>query len=259
MGASLTLASPILADLSYTDAQIVILGEVHDNPLHHARQAEIVAELQPKALVLEMLPPVVAAQANQVSSPDLATLSAFLDWEARGWPDFAMYYPIFTASDAVWVGAALPPADVRRSVTEGAVSVFGADAARFGLDQPLHADEQADRETFQDDAHCNAMPADFLPGMVDAQRLRDAAFSRTALDALETHGAPVVVIAGWGHAHRNWAMPRYLEAAAPEVSVFTYGMVEEGYDSGRVWEFDEVYVTAPTPRDDPCAAFKKQG
>ena len=34
---------------------VVVVGEVHDNPAHHRVQAEIVREVAPKALVFEML------------------------------------------------------------------------------------------------------------------------------------------------------------------------------------------------------------
>ncbi len=61
---------------------------------------------------------------------------------------------------------------------EGAAAVFGAAAARFGLDAPLPEDEQAAREAEQAEAHCGALPAEMLPGMVEAQRLRDAALAR---------------------------------------------------------------------------------
>ena len=39
------------------EAQVIFLGEVHDNAHAHARQAELVDRLQPKALVFEMLTP----------------------------------------------------------------------------------------------------------------------------------------------------------------------------------------------------------
>ncbi len=38
-----------------SDADVVILGEIHDNPEHHENQAWVVRELAPGALVVEML------------------------------------------------------------------------------------------------------------------------------------------------------------------------------------------------------------
>ena len=38
-------------------ADVVFLGEIHDNAAHHARQAQLVAQIKPVALVFEMLSP----------------------------------------------------------------------------------------------------------------------------------------------------------------------------------------------------------
>ena len=47
------------------DADIVVLGEIHDNPEHHRVQAEIVAALAPAALVFEMIPQELEAELNE--------------------------------------------------------------------------------------------------------------------------------------------------------------------------------------------------
>ena len=44
----------VIADARHAD--ITVLGEIHDNPGHHANQAAIVKALQPAALVFEMFP-----------------------------------------------------------------------------------------------------------------------------------------------------------------------------------------------------------
>ena len=49
-------------------ADVVLLGEVHDNPAHHAFQAEAVAYLAPRALVFEMLTPAQAALVVDMTS-----------------------------------------------------------------------------------------------------------------------------------------------------------------------------------------------
>jgi hypothetical protein len=178
-----------------------------------------------------------------------------LGWEASGWPDFAMYYPIFVAAgDARVVGAAAPMEDVRAAVRTGAGAVFGADAARFGLDAPLPAPEQMLREAGQLMAHCNALPAEALPGMVEAQRLRDGWLARAALAALEDTGGPVVVITGNGHARADWGVPALLKVAAPEVEVLALGQFEDAAEAAP--PFDLWLVTDPVDRPDPCAVFR---
>ena len=169
-------ASEISADAleRLSPADVVILGEIHDNPEHHRNQAMAVAAIQPRALVFEMLTPQKAMQ-TPTDRSDAAALARVFDWQSSGWPDFAMYHPIFAAApEARIYGGDLPPGDARRAVSEGAASVFGADAPEYGLGTPLSPEDQSLREAEQRDAHCNALPEDLLSGMVEAQRLRDA-------------------------------------------------------------------------------------
>ena len=78
-------------------ADVVFLGEVHDNPSHHDNQARAIAAIGPAALVFEMLTDV---QASAIPSPlpTQAELREILDWDNSGWPDFAMYFPLFAAA-----------------------------------------------------------------------------------------------------------------------------------------------------------------
>lgn len=240
------------------EADIVVLGELHDSPIHHQNQATAVAALGPTALVFEMLSPGQVQGLSELERGDAQTLGAALNWAESGWPDFEMYWPIFAAApDAPLYGAALPRALVRGSVAAGPEESFakaGGDPARYGLDQPLPEDQQAEREAMQMSAHCDALPEEMLGGMVGAQRLRDAAFADTVLAALETHGAPVVLITGNGHARTDWGVPSYLSRAAPDVTVYALGQLEAAPEETP--PFDGWLITAPTERDDPCAAFR---
>jgi hypothetical protein len=182
-------------------------------------------------------------------------LGAMLGWEASGWPDFEMYHPIFVAAGAAAIrGAAAPIVDVRQAAQVGASVVFGEEAGLFGLSDPLPEAEQALREAEQLIAHCDAMPAEALPGMVEAQRLRDAWLARAAVDALDETGGPVVVITGNGHARADWGVPRMIAAAAPETRVLTIGQFEEAAEPDP--PFDLWIVTEAVERGDPCAAFR---
>lgn len=237
-------------------ADIVLLGEVHDNPAHHAEQAARVAALLPTALVFEMLTMEQAARVTDDLRADAALLADVLGWADSGWPDFALYHPIFTAAPGARIyGAAVPRAVARAALQTGVAAHFGlADADRFGLSAPLPEAEQAAREGFQQTAHCGAMPEAMLPAMVDLQRLRDAELARVALRALDETGGPVAVITGNGHARRDGGVPVYLLAARPGLSLHVLGQSEAGQIAGL---FDEVADAAPVDRPDPCAAFAK--
>ncbi len=232
-------------------ADVIILGEVHDNAEHHRNQAALITALQPTAVVWEMI---TQEQADTLT-PDLlqdgAKTSAVLDWEESGWPAFELYAPVFGAAQQLPHFGALVP---RAASQAGVASHFGADAVRFGLDQALPAEEQAQREADQLANHCNAMPVEMLPMLVDFQRLRDTSLAAAAERALQQAGGPVVVITGNGHARRDRGLSVYLTRAMPEVEVLALGQMEEGRIEGL---FDITLSSPAVPREDPCLAFAK--
>lgn len=239
----------------FDGADVVFLGESHDNPAHHLRQAEVVAELEPTALVFEML---TQAQADLVTPElvaDEAALEAALGWGESGWPDFSMYYPIFAAApEAAYFGAAVPRDVARQAMETGMAAAFRGDAEVYGLTEVLPEDQQAEREALQLAAHCDAMSEDMLPVMVDIQRLRDAELAYSAVQALEAHGGPVVVITGNGHARKDWGAPVSLMAAAPALRIAALGQGEDDVPPEGL--FDVVETAPQVDRGDPCAAFR---
>lgn len=234
----------------YADADIVILGELHDNPTHHATQKLWLEKVMPKAVVFEMLLPDEAAALKAAPREPEALKTAT---RAFHWSNIADYADLLAASPVI-AGGALPRDQVRQAFSEGAAAVFGADAAAFGLTTPLPPDQLAARKDHQFEAHCQAMPRDMMSGMVEAQRLRDAGLAHAVLAALDQYGAPVVLITGNGHARKDWGVPALLVRASPGVSVFSLGQTEEGATLQGV--FDQI-ADAPRPdRADPCLAFK---
>jgi len=231
-------------------ADVVILGEIHDNPAHHATQVAYIEAITPKAVVFEMLSP---AEADAVAS-DIDALS-----QAQ-WTNIEDYRDVVAVSPRV-VGAALPRDTVRAAFAEGAADVFGAEADRFGLTTPLPPDEQDLREDGQFAAHCEAMPRDLMSGMVEAQRLRDAALAAAVLRARDSGAATVAVIAGNGHTRKDRGVGTYL----PEgVEVVSLGVLEAdiGIDPADIASaglpYDFAWFVPPAEREDPCAVFLKK-
>lgn len=237
------------------EADIVIAGELHDNPAHHDNQASIAEAIAPTALVFEMLSPAQAKAGNDADRNSMEALDSALGWSGSPWPDFAMYYPIFAAAPGALIyGMAVPNDAVRAAIGTGAAAQFDGPEV-FGLGASLPEDELDLREELQATAHCNALPEEMLSGMVEAQRLRDASFAQTTLQALDETGGPVLVITGNGHARTDWGMPRYLKRAAPEKTVISVGQVLQPTEA---LPYDHWIVTgAYDPgTGDPCAAFK---
>ncbi len=237
-------------------ADVVIIGEVHDNPRHQQTQAAVARALQPKALVYEMLSPDAAAIVSDLRANGTSTeqIAEALDWPQSGWPPFERYYAsALAAPQAALFGAEAPRRDIRAAVSDSAAAVFGRDAARFGLTTPLPATDQTQRQAMQAAAHCGALPETALPGMVEAQRLRDAWLARAVLQAVERPGpGPVLVITGNGHARLDWGLPAVLRAADPSLTIHAHAQVEAAPQA----PFDSHTITPAVDRPDPCAAFE---
>ncbi|WP_103332562.1 ChaN family lipoprotein [Pseudotabrizicola formosa] len=243
------ITADVLDDIPRAD--VLVLGEVHDNAEHHINQARAVFSLTPRAVVWEQLSAEAAMRVPD-DLGDAAAVARALGWAESGWPDFALYYPIFVAArDARHYGAEVPRDLARRSVSEGALAVMPEGP---GLARALPDAEQAAREAEQMAAHCNAMPESVLPGMVQAQRLRDAYLAQEVLRALEEVGPPVAVITGSGHARTDWGLPAVLADAAPGVSVLSVGQMEGAAPENA--PYDLWLVTEALEREDPCSAFR---
>lgn len=239
---------------SLPQAQVYVLGEIHDNAEHHRRQARAVAAIRPAAVVWEMLTEEQAARMPADRS-DPAAVAEALDWEGSGWPEFTLYAPILEAAGpARHYGGEVPREAARGAFEDGAAAVFRGDARIFGLDRALDDAERNTREEEQFAAHCEAMPRAMMGGMVEAQRLRDAELARQVLKALSETGGPVAVITGSGHARTDWGMPAALARAAPGVGVLSIGQSES--DPGPEAPWDLWLISAPVERPDPCQSLR---
>lgn len=261
--AFLSLAAPVSAEKVGAedvplDAPVVILGEQHDISQHHLNQALWVARLEPAALVFEMLPPGLGPAATRLKDAPEADLEAALDWTGRGWSNFSDYYEVFRAAgEARIYGAEVSRHRIARAVERGAGAAMGRAGDRFGLGDPLAPEEQAERAADQGRAHCGALPEAMLAGMVEAQRLRDAALADAVLTALDATGGPVAVITGNGHARRDWGVPRLLARARPQIDVIAIGQFVDEVDGPP---FDAWVISGARDLDagDSCDALRQR-
>jgi uncharacterized iron-regulated protein len=262
------LATPADLATRLAAADVVILGERHDNPAHHEGQAELVwriaSHVTPAALVFEMIPPSEEPEMAELRGRGASgdTFGPLIGWDELGWPDWQMYAPILDAAPETPVlGAAVPRDLVRAAMQRGAAAVFavdlGGDAAALGVNQQLPDGVQSEMEAEQIAAHCDALPAEMAGPMVEAQRLRDAAFAAAVLRGRGLGAGPVILITGSGHARVDRGVPAYISAAAPDLDVISVAFAEVGNDeftSGA--PYDYVWFTEPFDRGDPCAAFR---
>ncbi len=243
-------------------AAVVYLGELHDSPQHHAIQARVLAALLAAgarpAVAFEMLPETLQGRAEALVRGELPgpEVGRRLAWRARGWPDFAMYWPLLelARSHALPVIAADLDPGITRRITRDGLGAAGEGAAR--LRSALPDDAARDRALARRfrAAHCNAISEDAALRMVVSWYARNVVIARRILDARE-RGSPVVVIIGRGHEAAG-GVPDQVTALRPGTPQLVVALAEEGEDGGLegpdLAGADVVWLTRARRRPDPC-------
>ncbi|WP_181703002.1 ChaN family lipoprotein [Chthonobacter albigriseus] len=262
-----TAAGPSLQDLPLQTMDIVILGEIHDDPAQHRAQADVLSYMlasgQRPTVVFEMIPadlqPSLDGYLASTATADQQGLDAALKWKQRGWGEIDLYWPVFEVA----LAAGLPiragdlSDDEKRLVSRsGASGLTPARRAELGLDVPLPQHLDQAMQVALAEAHCNLIPAEKLPRLVEVQRARDGAMAIAAARAARS--GPVVLVTGRGHARRDWGVPHVLGRLAPEFGVYAiaFGTAEKGAGRGI---FDAVLPSTsapPTSREDPCDSIR---
>lgn len=256
-----------------SEARFILLGEKHDNPDHHRLQARVLdwvvaAERRPR-VVFEMIEEsrqaeVEAQLARAPKDPDALALA--LDWARSGWPDWAMYRPVFAATlqAGLPVVASMLPRAKAMEVARGNESLPEALVSRHGLSEPLPEDLHAALVEELRDGHCGHLPESMLAPMLEIQRARDAIMAEKLLEAGE---AGAVLIAGAGHTRSDRAVPWYLrrQGAGSILSVAFVEVEDEETDptayaskfGAPTLPFDLLWFTPRANEIDHCAEMEK--
>lgn len=267
-------------------ADMLLLGEYHDNADHHRLQAWLVqAFAKAKASAGKPKPPVVFEMIRQEQAQTLRDylgranaspedLGAVIGWEKAGWPDWSIYLPIATA--AFQEGLKIMPGDASRDMLHDAsrqnLKPFSPDVKqRLALENPL---EEPLQKALLDElfkGHCEMVAPALLAPMVDVQRFRDATLARNMIDAAaDTKAGAAVLIAGNGHVRKDRGVPIYLTKQSPTpVKIVTVMMAEtlaeetdpaayiaKNPDGEAATDF--VWFAPGFQRPDPCMEFKRQ-
>ena len=239
----------LLAELRASD--FVLLGERHDNPLHHRRRGELIAALGPAAVVVaEHLP-----RGRQVApGPDVLQRLQAAGFEPKAWqwPQHQGLFDALLGAGVPLQGGNAPRDEVRKVAREGEGALPAdlralldpaplADAARRALDDDLVA------------GHCGQLPEARVPAMRAAQRMRDASMLQAMLDA---RGRPTVLVAGNGHVRIDHGVPQLLRAARPAARWIAVGFVEGDAVAAGPQPYTHLWVTPALARADPCAGFR---
>ena len=218
----------------YARADFILLGERHDNPDHHMLQAEVLRSLiaiggRP-AVGFEMLGLDDArAVANYLAGAptDAAGLGAAVNWNKRGWPDWAMYQPIADAALRAKlriVPTNLPLATATKMTRNGLAALEPQMVHELGLDRPPPQSVFEKMAGDIRDVHCGFAPEEIVKPMVDVQRARDAQMAESLMAASDHDGA--ILVAGAGHVRNDYGIPVHLRTKAPQKRVISIAFVE---------------------------------
>ncbi len=267
-------AHPAALETALARADAVVLGETHDNADHHALQAALVRALiasgRRPAVAFEMLDVDQQGAVDGALGQPGATadaLAAAVVWQKSGWPDFALYRPIFTAAleaSLPIVAANLSRREAQQVVRSGREALAPKLRERLEREGPLP--EPALRELREEmaESHCGMLPEKLLDPMIEAQRARDAQMAERIEPGAPERG--VVLITGAGHARRDRGVPAFLLRSSPSLKVASVAFLEVAPEArspqdfaaefGPELPFDFVVFTPRAKREDPCEGLR---
>ena len=257
--------APPTAGLPALTQPLLLLGEVHDNPQHHAERLQAFRALLGKgarpALAMEQLDrdrqgaiDALFASGARPGADAVIAAGAPGGGAARpgGW-DWPQYRPFIEA--ALQAGLPIVAANVGR---EEARRVMREGLATHGFDPAVPADVQAALVQDIVASHCGLIDEPMATRMALAQVARDQFMARVLAQHAERG---VVLLAGNGHVRTDVGVPRWLPPALRARSQ-AVGWLEQAPDAAsaaaEARRYDEVRITPVHPRPDPCEGMRKQ-
>ncbi|MCC9622585.1 ChaN family lipoprotein [Thalassospira sp. MA62] len=258
-------------------AKYVLIGEKHDNPIHHHHQAELVKALSnsdgtDRAIVWEMITRDQQDLLDQNwETTAIDDLGQVLTWQERGWPSWPDYAPIaeIARDENLKMIAGNLPDDLLKPIISDGLSAL-PDVLADQLDLPaIPTDIQIQLDAEMAAGHCDKLPMSLLPAFSNVQFARDASLARAMYDATQdTDIDGAFLIAGAMHVRNGIAVPWHLkrfdknitdsdiavvsmiEADDPDdtpAGITDYAMRMGGEDV-----VDFMWFTNDIERDDPC-------
>jgi len=246
---------------------IVLLGEVHDNPVQHRRRLEVLR----RAFEAGWRPAIAMEQLDREHQVDIerarmerpldvdyliekATTQHGNSLDGWNWEYYRPYVALALQYGVPLLAANLSRNDAQKIVELGYSAVFDDSMEhRLGLDRQ-RPELQLVQENEIDVGHCHALPKELLPAMARTQLARDAVMA----GVLREHGAQgMVLLAGDGHARRDIGVPTWFEPIML-ARVFAVGFLERGDSAPPASAFDAVVITDGAPRPDQCATLRRR-
>lgn len=241
-----------------SSSDVVLLGELHDNPTHHKLRAELLAAVARSGpsgmtIVAEHLPAGSRVVFADTTLPALE--AAGFNAASWGWPLHAPLFDAIRNAGLPLVGGNLAK-EVSKQIVKNRKQAFPPAVA--GIFEAAPLSDAASKKLDQDliDGHCGQLPQRYLEPMQLAQRATDISMAITLRD-----NKPAVLVAGNGHVRKDYGVPQVLAAVAPSLKVTSVGFYERTAASAEMLpalagNYDYVWFTDAIERPDPCENFK---
>jgi uncharacterized iron-regulated protein len=253
-------------------ATVLLLGETHDNPVHHELQMKLL-----KALIDSGVRPSLLME--QLNVEDQALLDQALTGQDRDevlksvtrlikFNDAQFYSPFLAIaidSKLPVIAANVSNQQLQPVISHGYAVYDKDDLIRLAVLKVWSQSRQNYLIKSMGGAHCGQIKDEIREGLTLSQRLRDALMVDSAIPGL---GRGVVAIVGSSHARRDIGLPIYFAARAPQARIMSIGFVEvspgrtdpEAYAADSATgdaPFDVIWFTPRVDRPDPCAGMRK--
>ncbi len=253
-------------------ADVLLLGETHDNPQHHENQqkllkARIESGARP-ALVMEQLnaenqPELDQALAGSNRDDVLNSVTGLIKF--ADWKPYRPLLDIAIANKLPVIAANVSSKHLQPVIWHGYSAYDADELKRLAVEEVWSESRQNYLATHMGGAHCGELRDELRVGLTRSQRLRDALMADSAVSSI---GRGVIAIVGRDHARRDTGLPLYFAARAPLAHIFSIGFVEVSAEKTdpKAYEaksatgdtpFDVIWFTPRAKRADPCANFGK--
>ena len=250
----------------------ILLGETHDNVLHHKYQAWVIDKLgtsKPSALVaFEMIDQSQGELVVGRKFESTNTLIDGLDQEKTNWNYKRNYKPVFDS--VLKAGFGIYPASLDRSTIlaiarKGEVEIPSQIKSYLEKNAYTPAQEDALREEIKM-SHCGMENPQMATAMMLIQRVKDAVMMDSLLRKASADTR--ILVAGSGHVRNDRGVPLYIRRENNKANILTIAWLEvaDEYNGvkayakhwgGEQLPFDYVWFTARADRPDPCEGFKR--
>jgi len=262
-----TLVEQLLAN------EYILLGERHDNLVHHQHQAWFIETLAKQnrhaSVAFEMIDNYQGDRLSKQKITSVEQLIDVLNLSKSNWQYELRYKNIFAA--ALEAGFDIDAANLNskrlmHTVMQGEEKL--PDDYQQMLAKTPFTDQQYGALQLEiNEAHCNMLPDKSSRSMALGQRLRDAIMAHSLL---KSKADVKVLIAGIGHVRNDRAVPLYLKTNLnnSENKIFSIGFIEVDnelknakdylqYTGYQSLPFDIFWFTPKVQRTDSCEELRK--